>query len=150
MNKDWKEFIESLQSQNVEFLIVGAFALAQYGLPRFTQDLDIFLDRSPDSARNLRAAFSKFGLEMSESAEQELISNPRAMIVLGNPPSEIDLLNFLDGVEFKDAWNHRIRGTIVGIEADFISKEDFILSKLATGRPKDLQDVQRLQEILGS
>lgn len=147
MQDDLKELIESLQSHHVEFLIVGAHALAAYGRPRYTEDIDIFLRRSDENADALVAAFDDFGIPISAEAAKHLMNKDRQMIVLGNKPSSVDLLNFLDGVKFEDAWRNKTKGEVFGIETWIIGKEDFIKTKIATGRPKDLLDLEIMKEI---
>jgi hypothetical protein len=144
---DLKELIESLQSHHVEFLIVGAHALAAYGRPRYTQDIDIFLRRSHENAIALVAAFSHFGIPISIEAALNLMSQDRQMIVLGRKPSSVDLLNFLDGVEFEEAWRNKTKGQVFGVETWIIGKSDFIKTKIATGIPKDLLDLELMKEI---
>ena len=147
MQDDLKELIESLQSHHVEYMIVGAHALAFFGRPRFTEDLDIFLRKSPSNAQAISKAFEKFGIPLDAEAIDQLMTKDRQMIVLGRKPSSVDLLNFLDGVEFEDAWKSKVQGIVFGAATWIISKDDFIKTKRASGRKKDLLDLELLQEL---
>lgn len=144
MQDDLKELIESLKSHDVEFLVVGAHALAFYGHPRFTEDLDLFLRRSSRNGVNLQNAMKHFGIPISESAAIRLMTIDRQMLVIGNNPNAVDLMTFLDGVEFDDAWENRVEGEVLGVKTWIIGKEDYTKTKQASGRPKDLLDLQML------
>jgi|CXWL01.1.fsa_nt_gi hypothetical protein len=149
MQSDWKELIETLNSHNVDFLVVGAHALAFYGRPRFTEDLDIFLRRTEENVRRLSVAMREFGIPLSQQSEANLINNPRHMVLVGNEPSAVDLLNFLDGVEFESAWEGKVRGKLFDQEVFFVSIADFRKTKTASGRAKDKLDLIFLDEITG-
>lgn len=147
MESDWKELIELLQSHGVEFIVVGAHALAFFGRPRFTEDLDLFLRRSPQNGQLLRTALAEFGIAISPQKTDQLMTQDRQMLVLGHEPHAVDLLNFLDGVDFESAWNNKVSGAILGTKTWFISKEDFVKTKQASGRKKDLLDLELLDEM---
>ena len=149
MQSDWKELIASLKSHGVEFLIVDAHALAFHARPRFTEDLDIYLRRSDENAKRLLAALNDFGLPVTKEAVQHLMDAEREMMVLGREPVAVDLLNFLDGVEFDGAWSRRVTGDVLGESVFVISIEDYVSTKKACGRPKDLADLALLGEVTG-
>jgi hypothetical protein len=149
LNDDLKELIGLFQSHRVEFLVVGAHALAYHARPRFTEDLDLFLRRSKDNAARTRRALDEFGFGLTDRAESDLAELPRGMIVLGRKPNQVDLLNFLDGVTFEDAWERRCMGLLGDIEVGFLSLVDYVATKRATGRARDLDDLNRLREQLG-
>lgn len=144
ISEDLSELIAALNSHMVEFLIVGAHALAQYVQPRYTSDLDLFLDRSPDNIERLSEALRDFGLPVDEEAMKGMTSERRVMIIIGHEPNRVDFLNFLTGLEFKDAYAAREYREIGGILAPHLSKSDLIKSKRATGRPQDLLDAESL------
>ena len=146
MQDDLRELIESLKSHNVDFLVVGAHALAFYGHPRFTEDLDLFLRRSEQNHVNLQGAMRHFGIPISESAATRLMTLDRQMLVIGNNPNAVDLMTFLDGVKFEDAWQNREAGEVLGIKTWIIGKEDYIKTKVASGRAKDLLDLELLKD----
>lgn len=147
MHDDLKELIEALLSHHVEFLVVGAHALAFYGRPRFTEDLDLFLRRSKANEAALLSALHEFGLPVKPEAVSRLMTLERQMIVLGHEPNAVDILTFLDGVDFESSWDNRVSGEIGGLTVSFISKEDYIRTKKASGRPKDLRDLEMLAEL---
>lgn len=149
INDDLKELIGSFQSHGVEFLVVGAHALAYHGRPRFTEDLDLFVRRNKQNAANIRLALDAFGIHLTDDAEAQLSDNPRGMMVLGHKPTQVDLLNFLDGVSFEDAWQRRVIGRMADIEIGFLSLPDYIATKMASGRERDLVDLNSLREHLG-
>ncbi len=149
LSDDLKELFGLFRSHGVEFLVVGAHALAHYSRPRFTEDLDLFLRRSKENAENLRRALDEFGFGMSDEALNEFVTDTRSMIVLGHKPSQIDLLNFLDGVEFRDAWARRVAGRLGEHEVSFLSLEDYVATKRASSRPRDLDDLRNLRDHLG-
>jgi len=147
MESDWKELIELLQSHGVEFLVVGAHALAFFGRPRYTEDLDLFLRMSKKNQIALQSALKEFGITVSDEGAKKLMSQERQMLVLGHEPYAVDLLNFLDGVDFDSAWNSKVPGKVFGAKTWIISKEDFIKTKTASGRKKDLLDLELLKEL---
>lgn len=149
LNDDLKELIRLFQSHHVEFLVAGAHALAFYGRPRFTEDLDLFLRRNEENIVKACRALNEFGFGITNEAQAHFANDPRAMIVLGRKPNQVDLLNFLDGVDFDEAWKRRMQGSLAGIEVAYLSLEDYISTKRAAGRPKDLDDLNRLRESLG-
>lgn len=146
MNEDCKEFIRLFQSHHVEFLIVGAHALAFYGWPRYTKDVDLWVRRTPENAGKIAAAIREFGLTLDESATKALIED-RKIIRLGAPPNMVDVLNFLDGASFDEAWERRKEGQLDDLKVHFISVSDLRASKEAAGREQDLADLKRLEGI---
>jgi len=146
LSDDLKELIGLFQSHHVDFMVVGAHALALYARPRFTEDLDPFIRRTAENARRVRLALNAFGFGLTDEAESDLAGNPRGMLVLGRKPNQVDVLNFLDGVDFDLAWNRKVRGSLGEISVDFLGLEDYIATKRAAGRPKDLDDLHRLEQ----
>jgi hypothetical protein len=144
LNKDFKEFIELLQLNAVEFLVVGAHALAVHGRPRYTGDIDIWVRPEPDNFARLIKALDAFGFAALGVSAEDFMA-PQAMVQLGYPPARIDLLTSVDGVTFDDCFAHRLDVTIGGTLLPVISIDDLIRNKLATGRAKDLVDVESLR-----
>lgn len=149
LTDDLNALIELFRCHGVEFLVVGAHALAFHGRPRFTEDLDLFVNRTDANARRLRSALDEFGFGVTEEAAAQISSEERAMIVLGRKPHQVDVLNFLDGVDFDSAWARRVAGKLGEIEVDFLSFDDYVSTKRASGRPRDLDDLNRLREDVG-
>ena len=145
LNKDLREFVESLNSNKVDYLVVGAFAVAWYGYPRFTADLDILI--RPDSANAARVleALRQFGFGALDIAIEDLTAAGQ-VIQLGVKPNRIDILTSVSGVSFEEAWKDRIEGFLDGIPAVFIGRAALIRNKESTGRAKDLGDAEELRK----
>ncbi len=138
--KDFKEFIELLEKHKVEYLIVGGYAVGFHGHPRFTGDLDIWLKISETNANNILLAVEAFGFaSLGLKTEDFLI--PENVIQLGYPPLRIDLLNEIDGVSFDDCYPNRQEVLQDGFQYNFISYEDLLKNKAASGRLKDKDDL---------
>ena len=145
LNKDFKEFIKLLNSRSVEYLIVGGYALAAHGHPRYTGDIDIWIDRADKNISLVLDALQEFGFgELGITAAD--LSAPNSVLQLGYPPARIDLLSSIDGVRFADCYAKRIVMQIDEVDLPVIGVADFRANKLATGRLKDLADVEALDQ----
>jgi hypothetical protein len=144
LNKDLREFIALLNCTRVKYLIVGGHAVAFHGRPRFTADFDFFVERTPDNASRLAQVVGAFGFSALGLKSEDFLQ-PDVVVQLGRPPNRIDLLTSIDGVEFSNAWRRKVEGSIDGIPVPFISKEDLLANKRATGRPQDLADAAELE-----
>ena len=129
----------------VEFLVVGAYALAAHGIPRATGDLDLHVHSTPDNAARVFSALKAFGAPLSDLTEKDL-STPGTVYQIGISPNRIDILTLIDGVSFDQAWKNRIEIDVEGITIPVIGREDLIRNKRAVGRPQDLVDVEKLLE----
>jgi hypothetical protein len=143
LDKDFREFVELFTAHEVRFLIVGGYALAAHGLPRFTGDLDAWVWVDSDNSERIVAALRDFGfgdvgITISDFDRED------SVVQLGFPPSRIDILTSIDGVRFDDAWNRRVVIDVGALKVPFISREDLIVNKRAVGRPQDIADVNRL------
>lgn len=143
LNEDFKEFVALLTSNRVDYLIVGGFALAAYGHPRYTGDLDFWIGTDPANARRLLAALDQFGFGALGIGLEDLIT-PNRVIQLGYPPRRIDLLTSIDGVAFAPSFERRFVVALDGQSLNFIALEDFKTNKRASGRLKDLADLDAL------
>jgi hypothetical protein len=143
LTKDSRQFIECLRSNRVEFLIVGALAVSWHGFPRYSGDIDFFVRPDRDNARRLMAALEQFGFAGLGITLDDLSTESR-VIQLGVEPNRIDLMTSISGVSFEEAWQSRVRAALDGIEVDFIGREELIRNKRASGRSKDLIDVDEL------
>jgi predicted nucleotidyltransferase len=143
LTKDFKEFAELLNSNGVEYLIVGGYALAAYGHPRYTGDLDFWIGCDPGNATRVLKALEQFGFGSLGIAQTDL-TTPERVIQLGFPPHRIDLLTSIDGVDFGPAYARKAIVDVDGVRLDFISLEDFKRNKRATGRHQDLADLESL------
>jgi hypothetical protein len=144
--EDWRAFIELLNSNAVEYLIVGAVAVAHHGFPRYTGGLDILIRSSPENAKRLENALAAFGfaalgLKASDFGE------PYRVIQLGTPPNRIDLLTSITGVSFDEAWVGRVQAEVEGLLVNFISRDALIRNKRLTGRLQDKADLEALGAI---
>lgn len=143
MNPDFVDLLRAFSAADVRFLIVGAYALALHGRPRATGDLDVWVDASPHNAARIVEALKAFGAPMSEISEADF-ATPGVVYQIGIPPGRIDILTELTGLTFEDAWPDRLRGRFGEIEVDFIGRDAFVRNKRATGRAKDLGDIETL------
>ena len=144
LSKDLREFIELLNSNKVEYLIVGAFAVAFHGHPRYTADLDIFVRRSADNSERLLRTLSQFGFASNAAASD--FQSPDAIIQLGIPPNRIDLLTRISGVSFDEAWRARVPGLLEGVPTQYLGRTELIRNKESTGRSKDQVDAEHLRK----
>jgi hypothetical protein len=141
--EDWRAFIESLNSNEVEYLIVGAVALAHHGLPRYTGDLDILVRNSLQNAQRLETVLAGFGFASLGLRAADFVDSYQ-VIQLGVAPTRIDLLTSLTGVSFDEAWQERDQTDWGGVRANVIGRQALVQNKRATGRPQDLADLDAL------
>ena len=141
MNPDFVDLLRAFAGADVRFMIVGAYALAVHGRPRATGDLDIWIDATPENAPRVMAALAAFGAPVAEISEADF-ARPGVVYQMGVPPGRIDILTELTGLTFAQAWPDRIRRPFGEIEVDFIDRASFLRNKRATGRLKDLSDIE--------
>jgi hypothetical protein len=144
VNRDFAEMLSALSEAGAEFLIVGAHALAAHGAPRATGDLDIWIRPTPANARRVMQALAAFGAPLHDLTLDDLTKSDTVFQV-GVPPSRIDILSGVSGVQFDDAWPRRVALDVEGAAVSVIGREDFIRNKRATGRPRDLADIAALE-----
>jgi hypothetical protein len=140
---DFEDFLRLLETHRVDYMIVGGYAVAFHGYPRFTKDLDIFFDPSPDNVERLRQVLIEFGFR-EENVRIESLRTLGNVIVIGVAPVRIDLVNRIDGVSFAEARPNVVRSRYGGVEATFIGREDLLQNKRSTPRAKDKADVEEL------
>jgi len=143
---EWLEFLSLLQRHDAKFIIVGAYAMAAHGRPRATQDIDVFVEPSAENAERVARALDEFGYPELAKESVEAFANPPRMASLGVPPLRIDIMNDIDGVPFGRAYEGATRETLGGLELRFLGLADFVATKKASGRTKDLLDVELLKE----
>jgi hypothetical protein len=146
IEKDFKEFIGLLNKHNVRYLIVGGYAFSFHAEPRFTKDIDFFVDGSEENAGRLLKVLSAFGFKELGLKKDDFIKRGD-VVQLGVPPVRIDLMTSVTGIGFASAWKNRVTGKFGGISAYFISKADLIRNKAAVGRKQDLSDIEKLRRI---
>ena len=145
LNKDFKEFAELLNSIGVEYLIVGGYALAAHGHPRYTGDLDVWVGQEPENITRLLKALAEFGFGSLGLKQEDFLAH-EAVVQLGYPPARIDLLTTIDGVSFDSCYPHRVPMQIGSVMLPIIDLANFKRNKLASGRVKDLADLESLHE----
>lgn len=143
--QDFKELLGCLNARGVDYMIVGGYAVAFHGAPRFTGDLDVWVKPDAGNASRVLAALADFGLGSLNLQEADFISSER-VVQLGVPPVRVDIITSISGVAWERAAERRVRGTYGGIEAPYISRDDLLANKKACGRHKDLADVEALGE----
>jgi len=140
---DFDEFIACLTARGVEFLIVGAYALAFHGVPRFTGDLDILVRPTRENATRLLEAIADFGFPTTDLFAADLV-DPRRMLELGLPPVQLHVMSAISGVSWEDARAHATEGRFGTHDVPVIGRSALIQNKRAAGRPKDLADLDAL------
>src|ERR1700704_5127847 len=145
LSNDLREFLESLNSRGIDYVIVGAHSLAFHGRPRYTGDLDILIRATPENARRLVDLLNHFGFADTDFKDSDFIEAER-LIQLGRPPNRIDLLTSISGVTSDDAFATRISAQLDGIPVFVLSKDALIRNKRAVGRQQDLADLEGLKD----
>lgn len=148
LNRDFQEFLRSFIEHEVRFLIVGGYALAAHGHPRYTKDLDVWVWTDPSNTERVVGALEEFGfggLGLTPSDFEE----PDVVVQLGREPQRIDILTFATGLAFIDAYEHRVLIDVGGLSVPFISVDDLRANKLATGRLRDRADAADLPPAAG-
>ena len=148
IGKDLREFIELLNAKGVEYVVVGGFAVAWHGHPRFTADIDFLVRPNPANAELLVETLRDFGFASLRIAPQDLCQ-PDQILQLGVKPNRIDVITSIAGVSFEEAWVSRVSGTIDSIPVFFIGRDELIRNKELAGRPQDVADAQALRKRRG-
>jgi hypothetical protein len=144
LNQDFREFVESLNANEVRYLVVGGYAVALHGYPRYTKDIDFWIDRNEENARRMVQAIDDFGFSSVGLVVADFLV-PDQIIQLGYPPNRIDIITTLPGVEFDDCYTSRLVVEIDELPVTFIGLEDLRKNKRASGRHQDLADLENLQ-----
>jgi hypothetical protein len=142
-NQDFKDMLFALSEANAEFLLVGAYALAVHGHPRATGDLDIWVRADSKNAPRVFQSLAAFGAPLDDLTIEDL-SKPGVVFQIGVEPSRIDILTAISGVDFNRAWDRRVSIEMDGVCINVLGREDLIVNKRASGRPKDLVDADTL------
>ncbi len=144
LNRDFRDMLSALSDESVEFMLVGAYALAAHGYPRATGDMDIWIRASQQNARRVFRALKRFRAPLFDLTVEDL-TIPDIVFQIGAEPQRIDILTSIDGVEFDDAWSNRKEIEVEGQKFGVIGRSDLLRNKKALGRPKDLADVAWLE-----
>lgn len=143
LSKDFKEFIALLNKNEVQYLIVGGYAVAIHGYPRYTKDLDIWIALSPENADKILKVLDDFGFGgLNLTAED--FTQPNQIIQLGFPPNRIDIITSLTGVDFNNCYGTKLAVDFDGVKILIIDRINLKKNKLATGRPQDLADAANI------
>ena len=147
LNEDLLDLLEAFVAEGVEFLLVGAFALAANGAPRFTGDLDVWVRPDPVNAERVLRGLHRFGAPVDVHG-LGVADLGRAGLVyqMGLPPRRIDILTQIDGVTFDEGWQGRIEASVGGVSMPFLGLRELVRNKRTAGRPKDLLDIELLRE----
>ena len=140
---DFEELLRLLEEHRVEYMVVGGYAVAFHGYPRFTKDIDVFFQSDDENVRLLRQALMAFGFR-EEDLPREAFTTPGNVLTFGVVPTRIDLINSIDGVTYEEARRNVVRGAYGEVEVTFIGFDDLIKNKKSTPRAKDKGDVEEL------
>jgi hypothetical protein len=144
MNPDYRDMLSALSEAGVEYLVVGAYAMAVHGVPRATGDLDVWIRPSSDNATRAIAALRRFGAPLQDLTASDLC-RPGTVFQIGVAPRRIDMLTAIDAVSFDEAWKARASIRVDDIEVWVIGRDALLKNKRATGRPRDRADAEQLE-----
>lgn len=146
LNSDFRDILSAFCEEKVEFMLVGAYAVAAHGLPRATGDIDLWIESSPENADRVWSALKKFGAPLSNLSKQDFIT-PGNVVQLGVSPGRIDILTQITSVDYQDADREKLLLEIEGLKVPVIGLSHLIRNKTAVGRPQDKADVARLEQL---
>ncbi len=144
VNPDFRDLFAALNAAGAEYLLVGGYALAVHAVPRFTKDLDVWVNPTSANAARTMAALSSFGAPIGNLVEKDL-ATPGIVFQMGLPPNRIDVLTAIDGVAFDEAWPERLETEYGGERIHVIGRRHLVANKRASGRPRDLADAEDLE-----
>lgn len=145
VQKDFREFFMLLNAHEVKFMIVGGYALAYHGAPRFTGDIDVFIQSDHENAKRMMNALTDFGFSSPDLSVDDF-QDPDKIIQLGYPPVRIDIITSLSGVGWEEADDSKEAGMYGDVPVSYIGKKQYIMNKRVSGRMKDLADIEALGE----
>jgi hypothetical protein len=145
MISDFRDLLEVLNAYGVRYLVVGGYAVMKYTEPRLTKDLDIWVATDPDNAERLFRALVQFGAPMAGCSPSDF-TNDQFWFQIGVAPVRVDILMGIPGVVFEEAWDRHVDDEFLGVTAHFISREDLVQAKEASGRREDKRDLRRLRK----
>ena len=147
LNRDFLDMIQELNRAEVEYLVVGAHAMAVHGVPRATGDFDIWIRPSRENAKRVLRALNEFGAPLTaHGISLDDLEKPDTVYQIGLPPRRVDLMTGISGVTFDDAWSSRVETKLAGRSIHVIGRRELIRNKRASGRTKDLVDLEILKE----
>lgn len=149
MNPDFHDMLSAFVAEGVEFMVVGAYALAAHGAPRATGDIGLWIGTRGQNPARVHRALVGFGAPVDRLSPDDL-AGPDLMFQIGVAPQRIDILTSVEGVEFTDAWPRRLIIELGGLRVPVISRDDLLRNKRASGRPQDLADLAALEATGGA
>ncbi|MEY2916605.1 MAG: hypothetical protein RIS73_319 [Bacteroidota bacterium] len=141
---DFSDFIAALNLSDTEYLVVGGYAVIIHGYYRTTQDLDIWVNKTPENYKKVGKAFAIFGMPMFDMSIENFMSDEFDVFSIGRSPIRIDVITSLKGLDFNDAFKNALTKEIEGLKVNFLKLEDLITAKKASARHKDLDDIEKL------
>lgn len=148
MNSDFRELLQALNEFEVEYLVIGGYAVIRYTQPRYTKDLDLWIGPSTDNAERVIRAFNKFGIGLFGGVEKDDFAHPGLMFSVGVPPVRINFLTSVPPLEFESCWERRVTSVNDnGFSIHYLSKPDLIIAKQTAGRLQDLADIEEIQRV---
>ena len=144
INPDFRDLFSELCSADARFLVAGAHAVIHYSVPRYTKDLDLWVEATDENAQRVFEALTRFGAPVSDLTTSDLC-DPGTVFQIGIEPNRIDILTHIEGLDFEGAWQRREMTTYGGIAIPVLGIDDLIASKRAAGRPQDLLDLEWLE-----
>ena len=144
INPDFRDLFSAFADSGVRYLVVGAYAVTHYTAPRFTKDLDVWVDPDPENAARVWSALARYGAPLSGVSPGDF-TKPRMVFQIGVTTTRIDILTSVEALEFGPCWKRRDPGKYGGLDVPYLSRVDLIRNKRAVARPQDLLDVARLQ-----
>ena len=145
VQQDFRDLLELFNNNEVEYIIVGAYALGFHGAPRYTGDLDVFVKPDPINAKSIMQALNEFGFGAVGLTEADFIEEGK-VVQLGVPPVRVDILTSITGVQWEQAQSGRVEGWFGDLRVHYIGRDDFIANKRALGRKKDIADIEAIGE----
>jgi hypothetical protein len=142
--RDFKEFLKLLNSKEIEYLVIGGYAVGFYGYPRATGDMDVWIAVNEKNALMMVNALRQFGFDLPD-LKKEIFLEEKKVIRMGIPPMRLEILTSIDGVIFETCFKNRVVADFGDFKVNFISKNDLLLNKCSSGRPQDLVDFNKLQ-----
>jgi len=147
MNKDLKDILCAFNAHNVEYLVVGPYAVGVHSEPRATRDLDVLIRSSPKNSEAVFRAVADYGAPLAGLSPESFRDHPGSVFQIGLPPLRIDILQRIEAIDFEDAWQNRVEALVENdVPAHIISRDHLIKNKLAVGRLHDLADVEKIRE----
>ncbi len=143
--QDYKDILEIFNSRDIEYLVVGAYAMGNFGYTRSTHDIDLWVNKSEKNAKKICDALEEFGVPFSVEPDDFMAKD--SVLQIGIAPYRIDILTDIDGVDFESAWKNKVDGVILGVQTSIVSLKDLMLNKSSTNRPKDKLDMVQLEDL---